>query len=1271
MPSSIECGKELNLDPDQTSKFAHWKKSTYFHRARKLTFIALIIFALFAVVSWAFLPSYLHKTITAVAAEKIGRKIDIGAIHFSPFTLRTSFDAITLYEVDGKTPALKVKEAAVNLSLSSVFHRALVLDEILIDQFDMHLVRTSVGNFSRYNYTDILERLESTPKNDSPVRFSIANIQVKNSQLRFTDDAVGKEIAIKDIQIGLPFVSNFPSAIQSFVQPAFSAQVNGARFSLKARSKPFVDDLDTSLAMDISGLDLTEYIPYSPVALPFTLSKARLSTKLDLTFSRKKKINEILLGGDVRVDQVAIQDQAATPLLNVETFAVKLKQVNVLNASGEVEKISLTSPEIWLDMDKKGLLNVAKLMPQKSPSEAQAQTAKSNNITKDAKSQANLLLADLTVAKGQIHWRDDFFAQPNQMLEVRNVELNVKNLSSKPDARPAQITTSAELGTQQKLSMSGEFHPLSLNAMLDLKSEGIRINDFQSYLNPYVNAKVEGEAQTQLMINRMDGKLKFSDISLQVQEFKLSPRQKAGGQLQFKAFNLKKMNADLEQQLLDVDGLTIDGLNAEIIRDSQATIGLMNILRQASAPAVATSIPSASSITRSALANQDVAPKNSAKQWRVNLRDANVNAAAFSLVDVSVSPTVKGRVDNLMLKVDQINSELTGESRIDFSAQFNRLGRLALSANATQNFNKLNIDVDGKALPVSLLSPYLAPILKMDVQRGNLDIKGKTNVLNLVRKSQGTEKDASKEASKQTLQASFVGGVKLDGFKFLQPGELDDFLEWKSISIEKIDANFGGIDQTLTSLSNLESLNIGRLSLNDFFAKLVLSEKGVLNLQGAAQSTAPNNKAEADASKSPAETAVETKAEPAASHSAQVLTPKKPTIRIGEILLKGGNINFTDNFIKPNYVANLTDINGRVAAIASDMPQPASLELLGKIDRDAPVKISGTVNPLRSPIFLDMKGSANGIELTRLTPYAAKYAGYGIEKGKLTVQVSYHLEGEQLRAENEVTLDQLTFGARIENPNATRLPVLLAVALLKDNDGRISINLPISGSLSDPQFSVGGIIFKVFVNLITKAVTSPFALLGSLFGGGEELAYVEFQDGTSELSTESKTKLDSLAKALKNRAALKLDITGRADEKTDSDALRLQIIDRKVRALKFRDAQKIDKNVLLNELAVTQADRQKYLSDIYQAEKISKPRNALGLAKTLPPEQMMELLLNNIPIGGELLRELAQKRADNVRDYLQKEAEVGSDRMFLIAPKLNAEGIQDKGKPNRVDFSLK
>ncbi|MEB0165373.1 DUF748 domain-containing protein, partial [Glaciimonas sp. CA11.2] len=246
-----------------------------------------------------------------------------------------------------------------------------------------------------------------------------------------------------------------------------------------------------------------------------------------------------------------------------------------------------------------------------------------------------------------------------------------------------------------------------------------------------------------------------------------------------------------------------------------------------------------------------------------------------------------------------------------------------------------------------------------------------------------------------------------------------------------------------------------------------------------------------------------------------------PVIRIGQVVLNNGNVNFTDNFVKPNYTANMTGMTGSVGAVASDKPAPAAIDLKGKIDNDAPVAISGSLNPLFKPMFLDIKASADGVELPRLTPYAAKYAGYAIVKGKLSMDVNYKIEEQQLTAQNHVRIDQLTFGDKIDSPSATKLPVRLAVALLKDRNGQIDINLPISGSLSDPQFSVGGIILRVFINLIAKAVTSPFALLSSAFGGGDELGYAEFKPGSAMLTAATTTKLNTLTKALLDRPALK------------------------------------------------------------------------------------------------------------------------------------------------------
>ena len=156
----------------------------------------------------------------------------------------------------------------------------------------------------------------------------------------------------------------------------------------------------------------------------------------------------------------------------------------------------------------------------------------------------------------------------------------------------------------------------------------------------------------------------------------------------------------------------------------------------------------------------------------------------------------------------------------------------------------------------------------------------------------------------------------------------------------------------------------------------------------------------------------------------------------------------------------------------------------GRFGRAAPVTIKGKINPLAPKLFLALTGNVRDIELGPFTPYSAKYVGYAIEKGKMSFNVNYRIENRILTAQNQLILNQLTFGERIKSPTATKLPVLLAVALLTDRQGVINVNLPIKGSLDDPQFSVGGIILKIILNVIERAVTSPFALIGSLLGGG-------------------------------------------------------------------------------------------------------------------------------------------------------------------------------------------
>ncbi len=281
-------------------------------------------------------------------------------------------------------------------------------------------------------------------------------------------------------------------------------------------------------------------------------------------------------------------------------------------------------------------------------------------------------------------------------------------------------------------------------------------------------------------------------------------------------------------------------------------------------------------------------------------------------------------------------------------------------------------------------------------------------------------------------------------------------------------------------------------------------------------------------------------------------------VELGKITLKGGKVDYTDNFIKPNYTANLTDMEGSVGAFGTKSTTPAPVSLDGKVNGSSPINIDGSINPLVPTAFVDIKAKADAIELTGLSPYTTKYTGYPIIKGTLTLDVHYLLDTGKLTADNHIFIDQLTFGDHVDSPDATNLPIRLAVSLLKNSKGQIDVRVPISGSLSDPQFSIGAIVLGAFMNLIVKAATAPFSLIASAFGsvtgGGaqQDLGYIEFKPGYSTLTTESQQKLDTIAKALADRTALKLNIQGRIDPKFDKDGYREAALDHSIQVLRNR-----------------------------------------------------------------------------------------------------------------------
>jgi hypothetical protein len=312
------------------------------------------------------------------------------------------------------------------------------------------------------------------------------------------------------------------------------------------------------------------------------------------------------------------------------------------------------------------------------------------------------------------------------------------------------------------------------------------------------------------------------------------------------------------------------------------------------------------------------------------------------------------------------------------------------------------------------------------------------------------------------------------------------------------------------------------------------------------------------------------------------------------------------------------------------------------------------------------------MELSPTTPYAAKYVGYAIQKGKLSFDLKYLIVKKKLESQNYIFLNQLTLGDKVENPQATKWPVKLAIALLKDRKGEIKLDIPVTGSLDDPKFSVWGIIIKILINLISKAATSPFSLLGAVFGGGEELSFVEFDFGSTTITEPNVKKLDTIVKALHDRPSLKMDIEGHVDMEKDRDGFKQYLVNRKAKAQKLKEMVKKGQPVVpVDDIKIEPPEYEKYLKMAYKEEKFPKPKNVIGMAKDLPAPEMEKLMLTYIEVKEGDLRTLASQRAMKVKDAILKSGQVEPERVFLLEPKSLSPEKKEKVKDSRVDFKLK
>jgi len=626
------------------------------------------------------------------------------------------------------------------------------------------------------------------------------------------------------------------------------------------------------------------------------------------------------------------------------------------------------------------------------------------------------------------------------------------------------------------------------------------------------------------------------------------------------------------------------------------------------------------------------------------LDDFDLKGGKITYRDEVPQEPIVSLIQDITVKGEKISTVKDSQGKLSVSMDFNK-GRGSIAVNGPVGFNPVfaNLDVDLKKMRIRPFQEYFTEYFRVNFTDGDISAKGAVSA------SKAPEKELSIKYDGTFLLANVATMDKVNG---------DDFLKFKSLFLKNLSAGYNPL-----------FVRIKDISLSDFYVRIIVNEDGTLNLKNVAKPEAAEQEEAAEPKPSLSKKEEETQPDEKKEYLGDILAKN---IEINRITLQNGTIAFDDRKIKPNFSSTLTELTGRVTGVTSITTKPADVDIRGKIGRQIPMEITGKIYPFKTNLFVDVKASLRDFNLSPMTPYSGTYAGYKIEKGSLSFDLKYLISGMKLDAENKVVIDQLTLGDRVESPQATKLPVGLAITLLRDSDGKINLDIPLTGRIDDPEFSVWRIVVQVIVNILTKVATAPFALLGSLFGGGEELSYIEFDNGSTDISEPNMKKIETLVKALKAKPALKLDIVGGVDMERDREGLIQYQFQRKLKAQKLNElVRKGEKVESVDEITIENQEYERYLKRAYSAEKFPKPRNIVGMEKGLPNEEMEKLMMTHIVVKDDDLRLLATKRAETVSEALREKGEFEPGRVFVVEPKTLEPEAKKDVKKSRVDFKLK
>lgn len=812
----------------------------------------------------------------------------------------------------------------------------------------------------------------------------------------------------------------------------------------------------------------------------------------------------------------------------------------------------------------------------------------------------------IKLAGGYVHFQD---ARPSEPIEFLydKLDFELKNLSTLPDDN-ANMTLVAAGPEGGQIDWTGNF------SLIPIASEGkLKVTDGQMKVWwPYVRDALPLALENGVLNLSTDYKLNLaketelllSNVAVSVAPFAINAPD-GRPLVRLERLDVSDTTVDLAKQQVVVGKIRSSKLETWAALEADGQLDWQKLF--ASQPSKAAVKAKAEPASAPAAADSPPpAPAAPSKPWQVLLKDVQLRDYQVHLTDRKAQPAVALEVGPLNLDVQNFDSLNGSPFTLKLDTGVGKQGKITADGQVNLAPVSAKLKVQTKDIDLRVAQSYITPFIRLELRSGML---GSDLAVDL--------------KSTDPLAFSVTGRAQVDQLHTLDTLKTRDFLKWQQLLLEGLNYQHGN------------SLSIDKVNLFQPYVRFMINDDRTTNIDDLLIPQPADSGAKSAAAK------------PAAGKD------KPMGIHVGGIAINDGSANFADFSLTPNFATAIQELNGAIGTIDSRQAKPASVDVKGKVDRYAPVTIKGAVNPFDPMASLDIATSFKRVELTTLTPYSGKFAGYRIRKGRLNLDLHYLITKGQLKAENKVVVEQLQLGEKVDSPDATSLPLKLAIALLKDVDGKISIELPVTGDLNNPQFSVMPIVWQTLRNLIVKAAAAPFKLIGGLISGGgsEDLGTVSFAPGSSELGKDAQASLMKLSGALKARPTLRLEIEGTAAQSSDGPLIAEQRLEREYQYNYYKMLQRRGDKVPAQAslLQVPDGEKGPLLEGIYRTRlKTQPPAEWKDLGKEERTAKMRADVIKFWASSDVLLRQLGQDRASSIKDFLVDKAQMADDRVYFI-----------------------